>query len=216
MYYVLRTILPIVTITFMILTLPLITLADKKTPENKEEQLILPNNVLSITKSNTFPNPSEEMAFVEPSELTKKLLESIKEPIENPEIIKLLNETSIKTTPFTLGYQSDIYLGRWPLYYKSESSSIIWDYEHINMNELNNRSGNESQEIKYVQKKDRTVKGALMNKIDDPEMIKKLILQKTKSKAPFSVAFTTKVGANTKLNNVYNIGAKKIGILEAY
>lgn len=201
---------------FITMTMPYIASADKKSSKNKEERLELPNNVLSITKTNTFPNPSEEMAVVEPSELTKQLLKTINEPIENPEIIKLLNETTVKTTPFTLGYQANIYLGRWPLYYKSESSSIIWDYEHINTNELNNRGGNESQEIKYVQQKDRTVKGALMNQIDEPEMIKKLILQKTKSKATFSVAFSTKVGANTKLNNVYNIGAKKIGVLDAY
>lgn len=201
---------------FITMTMPYIASADKKSSKNKEERLELPNNVLSITKTNTFPNPSEEMAVVEPSELTKQLLKTINEPIENPEIIKLLNETTVKTTPFTLGYQANIYLGRWPLYYKSESSSIIWDYEHINTNELNNRVGNESQEIKYVQQKDRTVKGALMNQIDEPEMIKKLILQKTKSKATFSVAFSTKVGANTKLNNVYNIGAKKIGVLDAY
>lgn len=211
-----RHIFTIVAIIFITMTMPLITLADKKAPKKKEEQLALPNNVLSITKSNTFPNPSEEMAVVEPSELTKQLLESINEPIENPEIIKLLNETTVKTTPFTLGYQANIYLGRWPLYYKSESSSIIWDYEHVNTNELNNRGGNESAEIKYIQQKDRTVKGALMNKIDEPDMIKKLILQKVKSKATFSVAFSTKVGANTKLNNVYNIGAKKIGVLDAY
>src|SRR5699024_2283145 len=207
----LRISLVLLSLMIIISSTPLTTFANKK----DKEQLKLPNNVLSITKANTFPNPSEEMAIVEPSSFTKQLLENVAEPIENPEIIKMLNESSVKTSPFTLGYNAEIYLGRWPLYYKSESSSIIWDYEPINENELNNRNSNEPQEIKYVQQKDKIVKGALMNKVDNPDMIKKLILQKTKSKSAFSVAFSTKVGANTKLNNVYNVGAKKLGLLEA-
>lgn len=189
---------------------------ETKENKNEEQSLTLPKNVLSIMKANTFPNASEEMTIVEPSSFTKELLEGVNEPIENPEIIKILNESSVKTTPFSLGYDADIYLGRWPLYYKSESSSIIWDYEHVNTNELNNKNSDEGQEIKYIQEKEREVKGALMNKIENPDMIKKLILQKTKSKADFSVAFSTKVGANTKLNEIYNVGAKKIGTLDAY
>lgn len=189
---------------------------ETKENKNEEQSLTLPKNVLSIMKANTFPNASEEMTIVEPSSFTKELLEGVNEPIENPEIIKILNESSVKTTPFSLGYDADIYLGRWPLYYKSESSSIIWDYEHVNTNELNNKNSDEGQEIKYIQEKEREVKGALMNKIENPDMIKKLILQKTKSKADFSVAFSTKVGANTKLNEIYNVGAKKNGTLDAY
>lgn len=189
---------------------------ETKENKNEEQSLTLPKNVLSIMKANTFPNASEEMTIVQPSSFTKELLEGVNEPIENPEIIKILNESSVKTTPFSLGYDADIYLGRWPLYYKSESSSIIWDYEHVNTNELNNKNSDEGQEIKYIQEKEREVKGALMNKIENPDMIKKLILQKTKSKADFSVAFSTKVGANTKLNEIYNVGAKKIGTLDAY
>lgn len=216
MQFIMRIIFTIVVISLLASVIPQPISADKKSTNTKKAGLTLPNNVLSITKSNTFPNASEDMTVVEPSEFTKKLLDNINETIENPEIIKLLNETSVKTTPFTLGYEAEIYLGRWPLYYKSESSSVIWDYEHINTNELNNRNGNESQEIKYVQQKERTVKGALMNKIDEPEMIKKLILHKTTSKADFSVSFSTKVGANTKLNDVYNIAAKKMGVLDAY
>lgn len=206
----------------IVFLMPFVTLAEeannKEAEENEQEErvLSLPKNVLSITKTNTFPNASEEMTIVEPSSFTKQLLKEVDQPIDNPEIINMLNESSVKTTPFSFGYDAEIYLGRWPLYYESESSSIIWDYEHVNTNELNNRNSDEGQEIKYLQEKEREVKGALMNKIEDADMIKKLILQKTKSKADFSVAFSTKVGANTKLNEIYNVAAKKIGTLDAY
>src|SRR5690625_3456765 len=84
-----------------------------ETVEDNEGTLTLPKNVISITKENTFPNASEEMTIVEPSTFTKKLIENTEIPIENPEVITLLNESNVKTTPLTLGYQSDIFLGRW-------------------------------------------------------------------------------------------------------
>lgn len=215
-----RSLLYVLLALVLVIVFPFLVSAEKKDgkkeTKKEEQQLKLPNNVLPITKENTFPNPSDDATIVEPSELTKQLVEASAEPIENPELIKMLNESTVKTTPFTFGYEAAIFLGRWPLHYQSESSSIIWDYEHVNTNELNNRGQNEGKELTYVQQKEQTVKGALMNKIDQPEMIKKLILQKTKEKASFALDFTTKVGANTKLNNVYNVGPKKIGILQAY
>lgn len=189
--------------------------ASKKDSKVKEE-LSLPKNVRSILKANSYPNASEEMTVVEPSSFTKQLLESAEEKIENPEMIQLLNESAVKTTPFSIGYDAHIYLGRWPLSYESESSSIIWDYEHINTNELNNRNSDEAQELTYIQQKEQTVKGALMNKIDHPDMIKKLMLATIANKADFPVAFSVKVGENTKLKDQYNVGAKKIGSLDAY
>ncbi len=187
----------------------------KKRPQASKE-LTLPNNVISITKENTFPNPSDDATVVEPSDLARQLINEASETIENPELVKLLNESTIKTTPLTFGYEAEIFLGRWPLRYESESSSIIWDYKHVNTNELNNRGQEQGKKLMYRQEKEETVKGALMNQVEQPEMIKTLMLQKTKERAPFSLAFTTKVGANTKLNNVYNVGPKKVGVLQAY
>ena len=190
--------------------------ADKKKEKETENKLTLPKNVLSIVKTNTFPNPAEEATIIEPSEFTKKLLDETNIPIENPNIIKMLNESQVKTTRFTLGFHAEVFLGRWPLYYESENTSVIWDYQLINENELNNRSGNQVEELHYLQNKEKEVKGALMNKINDPEMVKTMILQKTKSKSNLPLAFSTKVGANTKLNNFYHVPGKQVGVLEAY
>src|SRR5690625_467997 len=204
------------TITLVFVSFPLFEVSAEKEKEKEKDKLNLPKNVLSIMKTNTFPNPSEEMTVVEPSPFTKQLLEELDRPIENPEIVKLLNESLVKTTPFTLGYHAEIFLGRWPLYYDSQNSSVIWDYQLINENELNNRNSNEVAEIRYLQQKDYEVKGALMNKVEHPEMIKRLMLQKTKSKSSLPLSFSTKVGKNTKLTNFYNVPAKKKGILKVY
>lgn len=201
---------------FLLLTVsaPLVDAAKGK--EKEENKITLPKNVLSIVKTNTFPNAAEEATIVEPSEFTKKLLEDVNVPIENPEIIKLLNESQVKTTRLTLGFNAEIFLGRWPLYYESENTSVIWDYQLINENELNNQKGNEVAELHYLQHRDKEVQGALMNKIKDPNMVKTMILQKTKKKTQLPLAFTTRVGANTKLNNYYHVPAKQYGVLQAY
>lgn len=184
--------------------------------QKKEKQLTLPKNIRSIAKSNTFPNLEEQLTIVEPSKLTEQLLEQISEPIENPELIALLNESTVKTTPFSIGYDAQIYVGRWPLYYISENSSVIWDYKHINTNELNNKHYKDGKELTYTQAKNEIVKGALMNQIDEPDMIKKLISHNINDKAPFSVSFSTEINEKTKLNDIYKVGANKVGILDAY
>src|SRR5690606_39678915 len=110
-------------------------------------------------------------------------------------------------TRFSRDWSSDVCSSdlRWPLYYESENTSVIWDYQLINENELNNQKGNEVAELHYLQHRDKEVQGALMNKIKDPNMVKTMILQKTKKKTQLPLAFTTRVGANTKLNNYYHV-----------
>ena len=184
--------------------------------KGKEDAFKLPKNVLSISKANTFPNTSEDFEVIEPSEMTKELLEDINIPIENPDLIKLLNESTIKPTPIAFGYRASIYLGRWPLHYTSENTSVIWDYQPINKNEINNVGGEGIQEIRYIQQEEKETKGALTNKIEHPEIVKKMILQDAKKKTNLPLSFTSVVGVNTKLDNFYNVPTKKIGHLYAY
>lgn len=197
-----------------LLFIPII--AEAKDEKKNQDALTLPKNIISITKTNTYTNKGEESTVVEPNDFTKQLLEEITLPIDNHSIISLLNESTVKTTPFSFGYDANIYLGRWPLHYTSESSSVIWDYEHINTNELNNWGNNKTGELSYVQENDYVVKGALTNKIEDSEVIKDLILQKIKGELDLPLSFSTKVGANSKLKEVYHVGAEKIGTLDAY
>lgn len=186
--------------------------AEKK----KKETFSLPKNVLSISKSNTFPNTSEDMEIIEPNEETKELLSSISITIENPELIQLMNDTTIKPTPFAFGYRANIYLGRWPLHYRSESTTVNWDYQHINLNEVNNLGGEKTEEARYIQNDKASVRGALTNKIAQPGTIKKLILHASKEKTRLPLSFSAVVGDNTKLNNYYNVPTKKKGELNAY
>ena len=79
-----------------------------KTEENKYK---IPESVLSINKENTYPNPSQDSPMLEPSELSKQLLESSNVKIENPELIHMLNETNIGTNPVAFWYRATVYLG---------------------------------------------------------------------------------------------------------
>src|SRR5690625_7896660 len=118
---------------------------------------------MSITKTNTFPNTPEDLEVIEPSQGTKELLEDVDIAIENPELIKLINESVIRPSPLAIGYRANVFLGRCPLHYKYESTSINWDYQQVNMNEINNVGMEEVQEIRYFQQKVAKVKRSLKN-----------------------------------------------------
>src|SRR5690625_2078034 len=111
------------------------TTAEEKSKEEKskkeESTFELPKNVLSIEKENTFPNVTEDSELLEASKETKELLQANKVKVENPEVIKMLNESAINPSPISIGYRATIFLGRWPLYYESENTSVTWDYQAI-------------------------------------------------------------------------------------
>src|SRR5699024_409660 len=67
----------------------------------------------------------------------------------------------------------------------------------------------------YQQKEEKKVHGMLTNKVDDASMIKKMILEKTKQKTNIPLAFTTTVGADTKLDHFYDVPDRKTGVLQA-
>src|SRR5690625_2647831 len=131
-----------------------------KNKEKEDKGFHVPKNVLPIEKENTFPNTPEDIEMVEPSETVKQLLEGLSPSIDNPDLIKLMNESTLKPSPLSFGYRAEVYLGRWPLHYESESTSLNWDYQHINLNELNNQTGTDLQELRYQQQKEVMIKGA--------------------------------------------------------
>ncbi len=207
----------VLTVVFIYSTIFYLTenvLAEKK--EEQTENFTLPKNVNSLSKANTFPNTSEDMEVIEPSSATKELLEAIDIPIENPELIKMLNESSIKPSPLAIGYRAQVYLGRWPLSYQSENTSVIWDYQLINENKIDNVSGDEVQELRYIQQEQKEVKGALTNKIESPTVIRNMMLMKANEKTELPLSFTTVIGKNSKLENYYNVPNEKVGFLKAY
>src|SRR5690625_2902518 len=93
-----------------ILIFPVNGLAKEK--KEIDGQYKIPNHILTISKENTYPNSTEDQEVVEPSKLTKSLLDEIDISVDNPDLIKLLNETSLKPSPISLGYRGMIYLGK--------------------------------------------------------------------------------------------------------
>src|SRR5690625_4479465 len=158
-------------IIILCLFLPTHILA-KDTKSNEKNPFALPKNVFTITKENTHKNTLDDESLIEPSDLTKELLDEAKVTITNQRLIKLLNETSIKPSPISFGYRGNIYLGRWALNYESEATNTNWEYQQINTNEINNIGGNREELLQYVQQGDKEVAGVLTSKIDSPEDVR--------------------------------------------
>jgi hypothetical protein len=188
----------------------------EKSVKPKEVKYVIPSSVKSIAKENTYPNPTQDMPLLQPSELTKKLLQSSKVKIENPDLIKMLNESTINSTPFALGYRAVIYLGQWPLNYESSETAPNWEYQRINTNYYDNRGGNVLYSIHYVQEAQKLVRGGLTAKIPNSEDVKKMMLLKAMEKTNLPLAFETVVGLGTKNDQIYNIAPKRLGYLYAY
>ncbi|MFD1360737.1 YfkD famly protein [Lentibacillus salinarum] len=199
----------------LVLLIPVNGLAEEK-EEKDDDAFEVPSHVLNISKENTYPNSTEDQEVVEPSELTKELIDGVDIPIENPDLIKTLNETSINPSPISFGYRGMVYIGRWPLNYKSDETNINWEYQKINSNELNNIGGESDQKMQYNQQEKKEIKGALTNKIANPDDIKKMMLLQAKDKIDLPLAYTTVIGQNTEKENSYNVPVKKHGELKAY
>lgn len=209
-----RTYITALIVFAFVLLLPLNSFGKEK--EKPKREFDVPSHVLDISKENTFPNSTEDQEVVEPSELTKELMDEVDIPIENPDLIKMLNETSIKPSPIAFGYRGMVYIGRWPLNYKSDDTNINWEYQKVNVNELNNIGGDTNQKLNYTQQNKKEIKGALTNKITNPDDIKKMILLKAKEKTKLPLSYTTVIGKDTRKENSYNVPAKKYGYLQAY
>ncbi|MEH7248273.1 YfkD family protein [Neobacillus niacini] len=205
----------VMTLLFLLAFLP--TASAEEAPAKKETVTYqVPPSVRNITKENTYPNSTQDLPTLQPSELTKKLIDSSRVKIENPDLIRMLNETSINTTPFALGYRAIVYLGQWPLNYESTETSPNWEYQKINTNFYDNRGGNVPYQIHYVQEAQKVIRGGLTAKIGNAEDVKKMMLLKAMEKTRLPLSFDTIIGGGTKNDHVYNIPVNRLGYLYAY
>ncbi|GER68465.1 hypothetical protein BpJC7_18970 [Weizmannia acidilactici] len=188
--------------------------AGEAKPVNK--QVKIPQSVLNITKENTYPNPSQDLPYLQPSDFTEKLLKTSNVKIENPNLIRMLNETSVNHSFLSLGLRARIYLGEWPLNYESNETSPNWQYQKINTNYFDNRGGNANYKIHYVQESQKVVRGGLTAKLPKSDDVKKMMLLKAMENSNLPLAFDTIIGAGTKKDHEYNIPPKRLGYLYAY
>lgn len=200
-------------IAFLTIVNAMPTSAEDKKPAEKSA---IPNHVLNISKDNTYPNSTDDQELLESEEITKELLEESDVRISNPQLIEMLNETSLKPSPFAIGYRGEIFLGRWPLAYESKETNINWEYQEINTNELNNHGGKLTEKISYVQKEEKQVKGGLTSRISHSDQMMKLILLEAQKNTKLPLSFTTVIGKGTKQNNTYAVPMNKVGRLHAY
>ncbi|MFO1443319.1 YfkD family protein [Bacillus sp. Bva_UNVM-123] len=195
---------------------PALAEKEQKKVEKEPEVIAIPNSVLKITKENTYPNPTQDIPKLQPSELTQNLMDSSKVKIENPDLIRMLNESSVNGTPFAVGYRAIIYLGQWPLNYESTETSANWEYQKINTNYFDNRGGNAPYAIHYVQETQKIVRGGLTAKVPNTEEVKKMMLLKAMEKSGLPLAFDTIIGGGTKKDHRYNVPPKRLGYLYGY
>ena len=157
---------------FALFLLPFVAAAEE---EKDGDSFEIPNHVLDISKENTAPNDASDKELVEPSKETKEILESSAVTIENDELIKLLNETTIKPSPIAFGYRAEIYLGRWPLHYESQQTTVNWEYQPINKNELANVT-DVQQEMSYIQQEAREINGMLTSRITNSDTVRMIFI----------------------------------------
>ncbi|WML42975.1 YfkD family protein [Neobacillus sp. PS3-40] len=205
----------VLTLLLMLSLLPSV-FAEKIPEKSGPAQYQVPSSVRNITKENTYPNPTQDLPLLQPSELTKKLIDSSKVKIENPDLIRMLNESSINSTPFAIGYRAIVYLGQWPLNYVSTETSPNWEYQKINTNYYDNRGGKVPYQIHYVQEAQKIIRGGLTAKISNAEEVKKMMLLKAMEKTKLPLSFDTVIGGGTKNDHVYNIASNRLGYLYAY
>lgn len=176
----------------------------------------VPPNVLDISKENTYTNNVQDIPQLEPSKLSKMLINSSNVVIENPELIKIFNESSFAKAPLSVGYKAKIYLGKWPLHYESKSTTVNWQFKKINTNYLDNRGSSTPSNMYFNQSMYSSVKGALTSSIEYEDTVKEMMLQKSMKKMKLPLSFQSVIGEDTKVEKPYTVGAKQIGYLNGY
>lgn len=187
---------------------------DKK--EVNSEKFKIPSSVLDISKDNTYPNPTQDLPYLQPSKLAQELIDSANVEIENPDLIRILNESAISTTPTAIGYRATIFLGQWPLNYESSETSTNWEYQKINTNYFDNRGGTTPYKLYYKQEMQKQVRGGLTAEIESAEEVKKMMLIEAAKRSKLPLSFKTIIGGGTKKDQMYNVPAKQLGYLYAY
>lgn len=189
---------------------------EQAAPKHTEQKIKIPDSVKDISRSNTYPNSDTDPEYVAPSPSTNALLETCEYPIQNPNLIRLLNETNIKSSRLAVGFHANIYLGNWALNYESKETSVNWEYKEANINKLDNRHGNNKGELSYVQNEEFTVVGGLTTQIHAEEDVRKLMIAEAKKNTGLNLAFKSKIGKGTKHDVLMNVPINKLGYLHAY
>lgn len=198
----------------IILMLVLIILTSFALPVKAKNQL--PDHVKNISRQNTYPNADTIPERVQPSATTSVLLNTTDYTIENPNLIRLLNETTIKNSIFSFGNKASIYLGNWALSYQSKETTPHWEYVLANRNQLDNRKGIATQELVYKQNQQFTAKGGLTTPTANEEDVMSLMMVKAQEKSGFNLSYQTTIGQGTTTNTIMKVPAKKVGYLLAY
>ncbi|MGP4079808.1 YfkD family protein [Pseudalkalibacillus sp. R45] len=180
------------------------------------ERVSIPNSTVSISKENTYPNATQDLPDLQPSQLTEEMFSTTDIKIENPELIRLFNESSISPSKAAIGYRAKIYLGQWPLNYESAETNVNWEFQKVNVNQLNNHGGKAVSQLRFNQEHEQKVSGGLTAKIESSEDVQKMMMIDASKKTGLPLSFTTIIGRGTKKDNVYNIPPKKVGYLYGY
>ncbi|MFS0645982.1 YfkD family protein [Siminovitchia sp. 179-K 8D1 HS] len=199
-------------LAFVLVMVPISATAAKK-PEARIE---IPSSVVNIGKENTISNSASDLPRLAPSDFTKELLKTSKVKIENPNLIRILNESAVTKSPLSFGARATIFLGEWALNYESEETDPNWKYQKVNTNFYDNRGGTGNYQIHYVQESQKTVKGGLTSKVMHVEDVQKMMQKKAREKVNLPLSFETIIGAGTKHTHVYNIPPTRVGYLYAF
>ncbi|WP_100331980.1 YfkD family protein [Bacillus xiapuensis] len=178
--------------------------------------LPIPPSVKDLSQDNTYLNEEQELSDLQPSELTKELLSTSKAKITNPRLIRMLNETSVNKSLFSIGMRATVFLGEWPLSYSSDETSANWEYQKVNTNFFDNRAGKSIYQMHYVQEAHKTVRGGLSVKLPRSEEVKQMVLKEAIQRTNLPLAYATSIGNGTKQNDIYNVAPKTAGYLSAF
>lgn len=176
----------------------------------------LPPSVVDISKENTYPNPSNDASQLVPGDETEALLKTAQVPIENPVLIKMLNESTLRPSKWSVGNYARIYLGNWPLAYISKESSVNWEYREVNDNAVDTRGNENGTKISYAQKSHAKVTGGLTARVPKQREVTQMIMAEAMKKTHLPIAFSTIVGGGTKVDRIYQVEPKKVAHLYGY
>lgn len=179
-------------------------------------EIQVPETVKNISRQNTYPNADTIPERVQPSQTTQQLLETTDFTIENPNLIRMLNESSIKNSIFSIGLRSTIFLGNWALSYQSKETTPNWEFAIANTNQFDNRKGNQAKELTYRQNNQYTANGGLTTPTNSEEDVKKLMILKAQEKSGLNLSFQTTIGKETTSNTIMKVPINKVGYLQAY
>lgn len=176
----------------------------------------IPDTVKNISRQNTYPNADTIPERVQPSQGTLSLLETTDFTIDNPNLIRMLNESTLKNSFLAIGARSSIYLGNWALSYQSKETIPNWEYSVANTNFIDNRKGIQVSELTYKQQQSFTAKGGLTTPTSSEEDVKKLMMLKAQEKSGLNLSFQTTIGKDTTTNALMKVPPRKVGYIHAY